>query len=65
MILIGTLVHWHDPAINDYTKEDREILLDTIFKVVDINDDEGTALIVCEEDTSYSVEVYLSELEEL
>ena len=65
MILIGTLVHWHDPAINDYTKEDREILLDTIFKVVDINDDEGTALIVCEEDASYSVEVYLSELEEL
>lgn len=62
MILIGTLVYWNDPAIMDYSKEDRKIVSNIIYKVIDINDDEGTAIIIDEDNPINEVEVNLSEL---
>lgn len=62
MILIGTLVNWLDPGLNYYSAEDRYSALSTIYKVVDIDEENNTALIVNEEEPFNEVEVYLQEL---
>jgi hypothetical protein len=67
MIIIGTLVKWNDPAINDYEVEDRAEQKNKTYKVIDLygyeDDEDEIALIKSEEGNE--IEVFITELVEL
>ena len=64
----GAKCKWNDPAITDYPKKDRKEILNRVFTIVGINDDEGEiddeTIIEIDNGISYA-EVYPYELKKV
>ena len=58
----GQRVYWNDPAIDDYPFEEREEALARVWVIESVDNLQGTALIVSEDECS-EAEVYTDELE--
>ena len=64
----GVKCKWNDPAITDYPKKDRKEILNRVFTIVGINDDEGKiddeTIIEIDDGISYA-QVYPDELKKV
>lgn len=57
-IRIGTKVKWNDPAIEEFSGEERELQKSRVYEVVDIINEDAVLL----EDEYGEVEAYVNEL---
>lgn len=65
-IKIGAKCKWNDPAITDYPKNKRKEILNRIFTIVGISDEEFDEDTIIEIDDGVSfVEVYPNELKKV
>ena len=58
---VGDKVKWNDPGILDYAPEDREEVLNRVFEIVEL-DEENNYAFIYEVDGVSEAEVYLTEL---
>lgn len=58
----GQRVRWNDPGINDYDYKDRDAVLNRIFRIQWVDNENGMAYIV-EEGGPSEAEVFTNELE--
>ena len=65
-IKVGAKCKWNDPAITDYPKNKRKEILDIVFTIVGISDEELDEDTIIEIDDGVSfVEVYPNELKKI
>lgn len=65
-IKVGAKCKWNDPAITDYPKNKRKEILDRVFTIVGISDEEFDEDTIIEIDDGVSfVEVYPNELKKI
>ena len=62
-IKVGARVRWYDPAVDDYSEDEYDVLLDTEYEIFEIEGDIIRIASVGEVDSGCVTEVYEDEIE--